>query len=280
MAFNLKDHYFQDTMTVLSSTTPEPGQKQETAPVSEKIRANGLYRFVSLIKGKFKELFQDLNRFWTLGGSGMSRYQAEITRWQEEPQNDLNNYYVPGNYWTRGLSNQPVDGKIPTANILNTPENRQYAAMLKVSTFGGATGYMQQDYIEITGNRRYHRYGTNVGGTGQWVWTPWLLVLDTGVPDGEGGSADELFLKRKNDYTIGPTGFGRNPLTGEDVSTNDKEGKKSKIVLGTYNYGPESPDEHYNKIAYKDEDIPDGQLYFQYFSVVEEIIEGPVGPSP
>jgi len=79
-------------------------------------------------------------------------------------------------------------------------------------------------------------------------------------PKSDDGTADDIFLKRKNDFTNGPIGFGKDPIdmNGEDISKD----VKAKIVLGDYNYGTEEPSTHYSSL---DTQIPKGQIYLQYF---------------
>lgn len=277
MAWRIKDHYFQDSMTVLSGDTPEPGIKQ-SAPIGDpntndsKVKNNGLYRLVWLIKQKFLAHDDALKKMWGLGRNG-NKYQTRIP---VDAGLDLNDYHEIGNYWG-SREEETVEW-----NLLNAPKNlgddskpfEKGSFILKVSTFGGATGYVQQDFQLITKpNRRYHRYGTNQTDAGRdvWVWGPWMTVLDASAdPSSTPGTGDDLFLRRKNHWTIGPTGFGKDP---DPANTTDNSGAlKAGIILGKYNYGTEEPDAHYNKAEFKNTNIPDGQIYFQYFETMEDLV--------
>lgn len=279
MSWNKKTYYYQNQMKVLSGSDAEPGYKEsdteaQPSDLNQRISHNGLYKFVSLIKAKFDKHDAVLKNMWTLGGKGLNKYQFEIPRWENlAEESDINKYYEKGNYWGRAKSETvPSDSTLkPNKNIKNTPvANYAGAFILKVSSVGSATAYVQQDFQDIDKpNRRYHRYGKAPYVSGDYdfenfEWGPWFMVLDTSLdPDTLLGNADELFLKRKNDWTVGSIGFGKDPsMTGRDVSKLDNV--KAKIVLGEYNYGTELPDEHYAQGPFADNAIPKGQIYLQY----------------
>ena len=283
MAWRIKDHYFQDSMTVLSGDTPEPGIKQSSAPIGDpntndsKVKNNGLYRLVWLIKQKFLAHDDALKKMWGLGQNG-SKYQTLIGGTKSQ-STDLDDYHEIGNYWWTSAHAAPVINlpKYPKVNTSTgdveflTESGGRF--ILKVSTFADATGYVQQDFQTVNEpNRRYHRFGQQIDATTDtWSWGPWMVVIDASTNSSAiPGTGDELFLRRKNHWTVGPTGFGKDP---DPANTTDSSGAlKAGIILGKYNYGTEEPDAHYSKAEFKNTNIPDGQIYFQYFETMEDLV--------
>ncbi len=273
--WNKKDHFYQNSIDVLSSNDPEAYQvgennsnKPDESEIRKRVYNNGLYRLIYLIRNKFVEKDKALANMWSLGGSAASPYRTQITRWEgnryQDADKDLNDYHTVGNYWGRSKSSTPVEDettdegypKVPSRNILNTPNNHQGVFILKISTNASSGGHVQQDYQVIgSTQRRYHRYGLKQSNN-TWEWTPWLQILDTDTTGGDAGSADKVFLKKKNDATTGPISFGNpaNPKNTEISASRD-----IKITLSRAIYGEDNPTTHFgsNYTASR------GQIYFQ-----------------
>ena len=272
--WNKKDHFYQNSIDVLSSNDPEAYQvgennsnKPDESEIRKRVYNNGLYRLIYLIRNKFVEKDKALANMWSLGGSAASPYRTQIPRWSaadgQTEDEDLNNYRTVGNYWGRSKSNNVITdesdadkGKTPSRDIQNTPNNHQGVFMLKISTNASSTGHMQQDYQVIgSTQRRYHRYGLKQSDN-SWEWTPWLQILDTDTTGGDAGSADKVFLKKKNDATTGPISFG-NPANSKNTEIGAS--RDIKITLSRAIYGDTDPTAHFgsNYTASR------GQIYFQ-----------------
>lgn len=267
MAWNKDTYYYQNQMKVLSGTDPEPGYTEDdtnAAPsnIEERISTNGLYKFVSLIKDKFDKVKNAIYGAWRLADEehDLNNETAVASFLDSEGAIDLNKIIAVGNY---GFF---YDSSI---TIKNKPTNKKVAFTLKVSHVKDAQHHLWQDFLTRDGHRWY-RYGWDNnpedGVYSEIEWGPWMLVLthqedpnDPIDPDSKEGTADDIFLKRKNDFTNGSIGFGKDPaIDGEDISKR----VKAKIVLGDYSYGKEEPSTHYSGL---DTQIPKGQIYLQYF---------------
>ena len=110
MAWNKDTYYYQNQMKALSGSDPEPGYKENDPAVlpsqelEDRIAANGLYKFVSLIKAKFDALKKAIRGSWRLHD-------------EEKEAEDLNECIEVGNYKPKAdstASNGPVaDGTKP-----------------------------------------------------------------------------------------------------------------------------------------------------------------------
>ena len=239
MSWNKRDYYYQNQMKVLSSTDAEPGYKEsdtDARPSNLQERSNGLYKFVDLIKRKIDALWEAIFGAWRLHNE-----EREILN------GSLNTRYKIGNY------------KCESGSINNMPEGAHPPFTLKISCVANDNSHRWQDFIEQSTGNRWYREGHGSGES--WTWGPWMMVLSTSEnPDVKKGTADDLFLKRKDDWTVGPTGFGIMPISGNQQQDVSQE-TKAKIVLGKYTYGTELPTDHYTGL---DDDIPKGQIYLQY----------------
>lgn len=254
MAWNKETYYYQNQMKTLSGTDPEPGYREDDDPIAapenlnERIEQNGLYKFVSLIKAKIDEIWEAIFGAWRLQDE-----EHEIL-----VDDDLNDKVEVGNYWySNGTGQREIH------NIQHRPDGTYIAFTLKVSRVKKAPNKRWQDFIQQSSGHRWYRYATKNNDV--WEWGPWKLVLSTVINEGEefnpssnGGSADDLFLKRKDDFTTGAIGFGKDPIEGTHVSVD----VKAKIILGQYSYGADLPSVHYSNIH--DSNIPKGQIYLQY----------------
>lgn len=265
MAWNKNSYYYQNQMKVLSGTDPEPGYTEDDgdtiSDLSDRVEKNGLYRFVSLIKAKFDKVKEAIYGAWRLEKEENDFNDPTFEFLDSETNTiDLNDITKVGNY---GFYYEE------DINIKNKPITNNIAFTLKVSRVKTAQTHVWQDFVTRDGHRWY-RYGWDQSGDGTYEtteWGPWMLVLthetspdsDESAPKSNEGTADDLFLRRKNDFTIGPIGFGKDP---DPTNTVDKSKTlKAKIVLGDYSYGTENPSAHYATI---DSTIPKGQIYFQY----------------
>ena len=254
MAWNKDTYYYQNQMKVLSGTDPEPGYTEDdearVADIDARINANGLYKFVDLIKQKFIAVKNAIHGAWRLEKEEHAlNFDANLNDCTE-----IGNYAYENN----------KDTQRPYHNIQNRPDGSNVAFTLKVSRVLEANTGRWQDFIQQASGHRWYRRGKLEDGT--WDWGPWMLVLtheeDPNAPinpKSDDGTADDIFLKRKDDFTNGPIGFGKDPaIDGEDISKR----VKAKIVLGDYSYGKEEPSTHYSGL---DTQIPKGQIYLQYF---------------
>lgn len=111
MAWNKNNYYFQNQMKVLSGSDPEKGYKEDDPIVLEqqeredRIRDNGLYRFVSLIKAKFDALKKAIRGSWRLHDE------------ENIVSDDLNNCITVGNYKPSEEENVSIEHKPITRNI-------------------------------------------------------------------------------------------------------------------------------------------------------------------
>lgn len=264
MAWNKDTYYYQNQMKVLSGTDPEPGYTEDdearVADIDARINANGLYKFVYLIKQKFIAVKNAIHGAWRLEKEEHAlNFDA-----------NLNDCIEVGNY----AYENNKDTQRPYHDIQNRPDGSNVAFTLKVSRVLEANTGRWQDFIQQASGHRWYRRGKLEDGT--WDWGPWMLVLtheeDPNAPinpKSDDGTADDIFLKRKNDFTNGPIGFGKDPVEGTDYSNKETAGAdwvKAKIILGEYNYGVDEPSTHYAKSAFKDTEIPKGQIYLQYFN--------------
>lgn len=278
MAWNKNTYYYQNQMKALSGSDPEPGYKEDDDPVAapenldERIEQNGLYRFVSLIKDKIDKIWEAIFGAWRLEKEENNLNDLS-NPYLEDGEVDLDKIVKVGNYGYYAGSNN--NGVI----IKNAPKTAapETAFTLKVSRVKEAETHVWQNFVLRNGHQWY-RYGLDSDRDGIWTWGPWMLVLtheenDTDNPVNQNdGTADDLFLKRKNDFTNGPIGFGKDPSqNGIDYSKKGEGGVpeeqwvKAKIVLGEYTYGPEKPSAHYAKPEFLDSAIPKGQIYLEYY---------------
>lgn len=251
---------------------------------------NGLYKFVSLIKAKFNQL-RDSN--WSLIDRNPSK--SKLNNTDKENLNNLYGYNENdennqiGNYYHKYHSDFNKENNHYPQYI----DTDNYSTVLKVSAPAGAPGksiygaksyYVRQNLLQNLNVNQYVRIrdgkidptSTNPGDgvcTEPAGWSPWYvfvpmteaeakelgLIDEHGEPQGWG----KVFLKRKNDWTIGPTGFGIMPISGNQQQDVSQE-TKAKIVLGKYTYGKELPSVHYDSTHMNDSDIPKGQIYLQY----------------
>ncbi len=254
MSWNKRDYYYQNQMKVLSGTDAEPGYRESdgdsltAAELNKRINGvsgdstkpgNGLYKLVSLIKQKIDALWEAIFGAWRLHNE-----EREILN------GSLNTRYKIGNY------------KCESGSINNMPEGAHSPFTLKISCVANDSSHRWQDFIEQSTGNRWYREGHGSGES--WTWGPWMMVLSTSEnPAEKKGTADDLFLKRKDDWTVGPTGFGIMPISGNQQQDVSQE-TRAKIVLGKYTYGTELPSVHYDSAHMNDSDIPKGQIYLQY----------------
>ena len=255
MAWNKNTYYFQNQMKVLSGSDPEKGYKEDDPIVLEqqeredRIRDNGLYRFVSLIKAKFDALKKAIRGSWRLHDE------------ENVVSDDLDNCTTVGNYKPSEEENVSIAHKPITRNIPFT---------LKVSQVGPDRQYgdLWQDFILEESGHRWYRRGSWNDTENKYNWGPWMLILtskeptplseDSNYPDKDNGTADDIFLRKKNDYTTGPIGFGKDPNTNVDESTS----LHARIVFGDYSYGTDLPSVHFAGI--NETSFSKGQIYLQY----------------
>lgn len=308
MAWNKNSYYYQNQMKVLSGSDPEPGYIEDdettspsTTEVNKRISANGLYKFVSLIKAKFEQL-RDTN--WSLIDKNATKSKLPAKKDLNDLKGDLDtigNYYHAYSTKAQGetetdLSNKDKREALHYPKYLNT---NTFSSVLKVSAPGGSgaksvyepkDSYARQELLHNMNPNRYVRLHSgrnyNSGETEPEIdpatrWTDWYVFVplkeeeakELGLIDEQGHPKPwgDIFLKRKEDWTTGSIGFGKDPaMDGEDYSKG-ANAIKAKIVLGEYTYGPDLPSVHYGKDEFKDLQIPKGQIYLQYDnSIVEQ----------
>ena len=319
MAWNKKNYYYQNQIKVLSGTDAEPGYKENDednlseAELKNRVDGvngddtkpgNGLYKLVSLIKTKFRQL-RDSN--WSLIDLNIKSYPDGSKLSDTDNLNSLNGENTfnkhdgsadtIGNFY-HASTGRSSDFNKEDLNYPKTIDSENYSQVLKVSAPGGAGGrstaqgdkkfYARQELLQNMNVNRYMRLHSGSGTSYSHLpidpetkWTDWYVfvpmteqeALDLGLIDQQGGPQGwgKVFLKRKNDWTVGSIGFGKDPsMEGVDYSKKSAASAaganwvQAKIVLGEYTYGKELPSTHYAKNDFKDLSIPKGQIYLQY----------------
>lgn len=243
--WNRKDHFYQNSIKVVSSNLPEPGVDSADNTTSEKINANGLYKLIWLIRDEFSRLWNRINRAWKLN-------DEEYTI---EPGADLNDLVKVGNYaWpNRADEEEPI----------NKPHSNNKSFTLKVSYVGNGSGNkIWQDVILLSGHRWY-RWGEYDSTAQKWNFGPWMMILsheqEIGVPyqaNPSDGTADDIFLRKRDDATTGPLSFGDPSKTKAQEIASDRD---IKILLSKAIYGTDEPDVYFGS-NYNPEL---GQVYLQ-----------------
>ena len=192
----------------------------------------------------------------------------------------------PQNHYPKYL-NKNYSGKVKVSSGDGLGSRYPYAPGEEGANPGDTTQLWsaRQDLLHNMNPNRYVRLHSG-NGNSQDIgevelednWTPWYVFVpmteeeahSIGLIDdnGQPTSWSEIFLRRKDDFTNGPIGFGVNPSgEEEDISKT----LKAKIVLGDYTYGTELPSAHYANL---DSNIPKGQIYLQYDpSAVERVLD-------
>jgi len=288
MAWNKNSYYYQNQMKVLSGSDPTPGYTEDDTSdvpsnIEQRIQKNGLYKFVSLIKAKFEQL-RDTN--WSLinlKGKGKLGHNKDLNELNGENTYNGGNQDTIGNFYhtysSTALKDKTAREALHYPSYINTKE---YSTVLKVSaptgsgvksTIDGNNEYFaRQDLLQNMNPNRYVRLHSGSGRTDNVPtlddnWTEWYVFVPMtedeafkiGLIDEHGTPKPwrDIFLRRSNDYTNGPIGFGIDPDSGDDTSKDTK----AKIILGEYTYGKNKPSEHYADL---DQNIPKGQIYLQY----------------
>lgn len=293
--WNRKDHFYQNSIKVLSADDPTPGYdgenttyfkedvEEDKQEVRKRVYHNGLYRLVYLIRYKLSEL---RNSNWSLINLNKNDYPKGDKLSNDIDLNELNGENTFGD--NKG-PNDTVGNFYHTNSSSFGPEQREqkhypksveadsFSSVIKVSAPGGPGGksaydakqyYARQNLLQNMNHNMYeriHNGRAEVGADNE--WSPWYVfvpikeddALELGLigEDGEVKGWDKVFLKKKNDATTGPITFGNTKNTKAQELSSSRD---IKIMLSSAIYGNSEPDQYFNISGYTPEK---GQIYLQ-----------------